>query len=163
MGTRDHPALPRHAYFITSTTHARTPVFKDPSTAELFVHELLTLRTELGFLLISYVVMPDHIHLIVVPGPAAGLARIMQHIKGRFARRLHERNGGHGKLWQGRYYETVMRDEASLLRRMTYIEENPLRATLAEEVEQYPYSSAFRATGDLEGFLSGAAMANWPG
>jgi putative transposase len=138
-------------------------VFSDHPTTQLFIDELLALRDELGFLLISYVVMPDHVHLILVPGPGAGLARIMQHVKGRFARRLHERNGDQGSLWQPRYYETVIRDEASLLRRVDYVEQNPVAAGLASEAPAYPYSSAANPTGDLEGYLSGAAMANWPG
>lgn len=163
MGTRDHPDLPRHAYFSTSSTYDRVPVFKEPAAAELFIDELLTLRRELDFLLLGYVVMPDHVHLIVVPCPTTGLPRIMQHIKGRFARRHHQRSGGQGKLWQSRYYETLIRDEVSLLRRVDYVEQNPVKAGLASDAPGYPYSSASRGTGDLEGFLSGAAMAHWPG
>ncbi len=163
MGTRDHPDVPSHAYFITSSVYRRAPIFGELAAAELFIAELFGLRCELEFLMLSYVVMPDHVHLIVVPGLAAGLPRIMQQVKGRFARRYHQRNGGHGKLWQDRYYETLIRDEASLVRGVQYIEQNPVGAELASEPSAYPYSSASRPTGDLEGFLSGVATAHWPG
>ena len=162
MGTRNHPDLPFHAYFITTTTHDRLPVFADPAAATLFTEDLFALRKELIFLLPAYVVMPDHIHLIIVPSLRAQLAKIMQHIKGRFARRYHERHGGEGKLWQPRYYERVISDEAALLRSVDYIEANPQEAGLASEAESYAYSSASRPTGDLEGYLSGDAMAGWP-
>lgn len=107
--------------------------------------------------------MPDHVHLLIVPGPAADLANIMQHVKGRFARRFNESNGGQGKLWQARYYETMVRDEHSLQRRIDYIEENPVAAGLSEDAPSYNFSSAARPTGDIDGYLSGDAMAAWPG
>ena len=107
--------------------------------------------------------MPDHVHLLIVPGPAAGLATIMQYVKGRFARRFNESSGGHGKLWQARYYEAMIRDEASMHRRIDYIEENPVKAGLAEDAPSFKFSSASRPTGDIEGFLSGGAMVAWPG
>jgi putative transposase len=163
MGTRNHVDLPNEAYFITTATYDRVPSFAKPETAEAFVEELLRLRSELGFLLLSYVVMPDHVHLLIVPGPNAGLARVMQHAKGRFARRFNASNGGQGKLWQARYYETMVRDEDSLQRRVDYIEDNPVEAGLAEDALSYPFSSAARPTGDIEGYLSGEAMATWPG
>jgi REP element-mobilizing transposase RayT len=163
MGTRNHAELPNEAYFVTTTTHDREPIFSEATTAASFVEELLRLRSELGFLLLSYVVMHDHVHLLIVPGPDAGLAKIMQHVKGRFARRFNESKGGQGKLWQARYYETIIRGEDSLHRRIEYIEQNPVAAGLAEDAPSYRFSSATRPTGDLEGYLSGDAMATWPG
>jgi REP element-mobilizing transposase RayT len=163
MGTRNHPLLDRHAYFVTTTTAERARIFRDPQVANLFIEGLLTLRDELGFLLLSYVVMPEHVHLIVIPGPTVALPRIMQHIKGRFARRFNEGAGAKGKVWQPRYYESIMRDERSLLAAVEYIEQNPVKAGLAPDASQYPYSSASRLTTDLEGFMSGERMAAWPG
>jgi putative transposase len=163
MGARDHPDLSCHAYFITTTTRERLRLLADDSCARLFVAELLALRGELGFLLLSYVVMPDHVHLMVVPGPSAGLAKTMQYVKGRFARRLNARSSSQGNVWQPRYYERAIRDEASLRQAIEYIEENPVKAGLASAAALYAYSSASQPTGDLEGFLSGAAMAGWPG
>lgn len=94
MGTRNHPGLPNHAYFITTTTRQRVPIFADAITAQAFIAELLTSRSELGFLVPVYVVMPDHVHLIIVLGPDFGLPTIMQYIKGRFARRRKQRRTG---------------------------------------------------------------------
>ena len=48
MGTRNHPLLERHAYFVTTTTAERARIFSDPEIANLFIEGLLTLRDELG-------------------------------------------------------------------------------------------------------------------
>lgn len=102
--------------------------------------------------------MPDHVHLIVVPGLAANLGNIMQYVKGRFARRYNERTGGVGKLWQDRYYESIIRDEASLVRRMQYIEANPVTAGLVSQPEEFPFSSAASERDDLESYLAPQAI-----
>lgn len=154
MGTRAHPDEPQVPYFVTFATYGRHPVFQDLETARLLVDELHILRQELRFLLLSYVVMPDHVHLVVVPSSVAGLAKIMQYVKGRFARLYHVRNGGSGRLWQSRYYETAVRDEAALWRRIEYIEENPMKAGLVEQPQDYPFSSAAKERMDLEKYLA---------
>ena len=126
--------------------------------ARFFVEELRTLRSELHFLLLGYVVMPDHVHLIVVPSLAANLGEVIQYVKGRFARRYNERTGGVGKFWQDRYYESIIRDEASLIRRMQYVEANPVKVGLVSQSEEYPFSSATSERDDLESYLAPQAM-----
>jgi len=151
------PRIFRHNNDSEEDTYLRAP-----TAANLFVKELLSLRNELGFLLLSYVIMPEHVHLILVPGPTAALPKVMQHIKGRFARRFNRLTRAQGKVWQSRYYESIMRDERSLVAAVEYIDQNPVVAGLAADAFEYPYSSASRSP-DLEGYLSGEAMAAWPG
>lgn len=158
MGTREHPDAQRHPYFVTFTTRERRAVFQDAWAARLFVDELHKLRHELSFLLLAYVVMPDHVHVIIVPGSTVGLSKIMQYVKGRFARLYHARMGGEGHLWQSRYYETIIRDEGSLVRRIHYLEGNPVRTGLVRQPEEYPFSSATGGRIDLEQCLSPKAV-----
>ena len=116
--------------------------------------EVDRLRAELGFALLAYVVMPDHVHLILVPGPAAGLGRIMQFVKGRFARLWNAQQGSSGSVWQARYYESAVRTEVQLARWLQYIDYNPVRAGLASSPEDYPYCSAGgKLATDLEAYL----------
>lgn len=116
-------------------------MFAERPAAEMFVTHLLGIRQELGFLLLAYSVMPDHVHLVIVPSDVR-LPKIMQIIKGRFARAYNKLHGQIGKLWQGRYYETVVRDEDALTRRIAYVEENPVVAGIVAEPNEYPFSSA---------------------
>src|SRR3990172_9033730 len=157
MGTRDHPAVPNQPCFVTSVTRDRRPVFRNPTAAELVVRELGQLRDELSSLLLAYVVMPDHIHLIVVPGAAADLSRIMQSLKGRFARLWNTKSGLGGSVWQSRYYESAVRTEAQLVRWVEYIDQNPVQAGLATAPEEYPHCSAGgKLRTDIDAYLSGA-------
>jgi REP element-mobilizing transposase RayT len=105
MGTRHHVALENQAYFVTARTAQRTPLFRDRSVAELLLQELQRCRERLGFLLLSFVVMPDHVHLLLVPGSSADLSRVMQHIKGGFGRVLNVAWGSSGAVWQQRFFE----------------------------------------------------------
>ena len=156
MGTRHHITLENQPYFVTARTLQRRPLFRDRWAARLFLQELQGCREELGFLLLSFVVMPDHVHLVVVPGPGADLPRIMQHVKGRFARTFNLARGGTGAVWQARFYESAVRTEVQLERWVRYIEENPVRAGLATSPEVYAFSSAGGAlTVDLERYLGG--------
>ena len=157
MGTRIHPEALAQPYFVTFITYKRHPLFRDDGAARLFLDTLFTLRVELSFLLLAHSVMPDHIHLVIVPHADVGLARTMQYIKGRFSRLHNDRTGGRGQVWQGRYYETAVRDEAALLRRVDYVEANPVKAGLATVPEMYPFSSAAGDHRDLEAYLQEGA------
>lgn len=123
--------------------------------------ELGRLRDELGFSLLAYVVMPDHIHLLVVPSAVADLSRIMQSVKGRFARLWNRGLGRQGGIWQPRYYESAVRTQAQLKKWVEYIHRNPVQAGLAPTPEGYPYcSSGGTLTTDLETYLNGS-WAGW--
>lgn len=157
MGTRRHPLVSNQAYFVTAATSKRRPVFRNGQAAELMLALLERARAELKFALLAYVVMPDHIHLIAVPGEAADLSRIMQSLKGRFARLWNNRSGSEGSLWQARYYESAVRTEAQLRRWLEYVDHNPVDAGLAESPEGYPYCSrGGKLATDIEAYLSGS-------
>ena len=114
------------------------------------------LRTELRFALLAFVIMPDHMHLLVVPSESADISRVMQAIKGRFARHWNAANGTSSAVWQGRYFESVARTEAQLARWIEYIHYNAVQAGLATTPEEYPYSSAAaNMQTDLEVHLGG--------
>lgn len=156
MGTRYHNVLENQPYFVTATTLRRAPLFRSHEAADLLLQEVDRLRGELGFALLAYAVMPDHLHLILVPGPADGLAQIMQFVKGRFARLWNERRNTPGSVWQPRYYESAVRTEVQLARWLDYVNYNPVRAGLAASPELYPYCSAGGTlTTDLEVYVGG--------
>ena len=141
MGTRFHPIATNYPHFVTTTTRDRRPVFVDDRASSLLIEIIEASRTETGTQLLSYVVMPDHVHLLVVPG-RLGLGHFMRLVKGRFARYWNQREGRSGALWQERYYETVIRTDAGLKMCVDYIHRNPVAAGLSADVGAYPYSSA---------------------
>lgn len=89
----------------------------------------------------SYVVMPNHVHLLVTPKVVA--RQWLAPLKGFTAHRANEFLGSHGHpFWQDESYDHLVRSEAQFDRIRSYIEENPVKAGLVTEAQQYPWSSA---------------------
>lgn len=89
----------------------------------------------------AYCLMPNHVHVIAVPDSEDGLRRAIGEAHRRYTRRVNFREGWRGHLWQGRFASCAM-DEPYLLAAARYIEQNPVRAGLAERPWEYPWSSA---------------------
>ena len=89
----------------------------------------------------SYCLMPNHVHLIVVPARGDGLAGAVGETHRRYTRRINFRENWRGYLWQGRFASCVM-DEPHLMGATAYVERNPVKAALVERAEAWPWSSA---------------------
>lgn len=89
----------------------------------------------------AYCMMPNHVHLIAVPGSAEGLCRAIGEAHRRYTCHVNFRENWKGHLWQGRFASYVM-DERYLLASARYIELNPVKAGLASAPVEYPWSSA---------------------
>jgi len=89
----------------------------------------------------AYCLMPNHTHLVAIPGSEDGLRRAIGEAHRRYPRRVNFREGWPGALWQGRFASFVM-DEPHLIAAVQYIELNPVRAALVSAPSDYPWSSA---------------------
>ncbi len=105
----------------------------------------------------AYCLMPNHVHLIVVPSTAEGLARALGESHRRYTRMVNFREKWRGYLWQGRFGSVVM-DEPHLMTAARYVEMNPVRAGLVAQPEEWPWSSA--AT-HVAGKTDGLAQSAW--
>lgn len=88
----------------------------------------------------AYCLMPNHVHLILVPETCDGLARLLRKVHSQYALRVNSTRGWKGHLWQERFYSTVM-DEGHALAALRYVELNPVRAGLCSKAEDWPWSS----------------------
>ncbi|MBW1759176.1 MAG: transposase [Deltaproteobacteria bacterium] len=89
----------------------------------------------------AYCLMPNHIHLIVVPETKDGLTPAIGEAHRRYTRRINFREGWRGHLWQGRFSSFIMEEEY-LLACTRYVELNPVRSGLVKKPEDWPWSSA---------------------
>lgn len=89
----------------------------------------------------AYVVMSNHLHLLLTPSTAQALPQVMQALGRSYVRRYNLRHARSGTLWEGRYKSTVVQSERYLLACMAYIDLNPVRAGLAAQARDYPWSS----------------------
>jgi len=107
----------------------------------------------------AWCLMPNHVHLIVVPSTERALARALGEAHRRYTRRVNFREGWRGYLWQGRFASVVM-DEPHLMAAARYVERNPVRAALAAQAEQWAWSSASaHATGRADVLAESAWLA----
>ena len=93
----------------------------------------------------DFVVMPDHVHLLVSVGSGMTIERVMQFVKGGFSYRLKKEFGYTGEVWQRGFSEVRVEDRQSFLRHREYIAENPVKAGLVESPEKFPYCFAYLA------------------
>jgi len=89
----------------------------------------------------AYCLMPNHVHLILVPRSADGLRAALSDAHRRYSRRVNFREGWRGYLWQGRFASAPM-DDGHLMAAARYVELNPVRAKLAARAGDWPWSSA---------------------
>ena len=143
----EHPQrLTSHGTFFLSTqTHGRRRLFQTDQNCELLIETLQHYRREGNYKLWSFVIMPDHIHLLITP-IGVPVERAMQLIKGGFSRMIESKF----PVWQKGFTDRRMRDREDFLVHKNYIHHNPVRARLCERPEDYRWSSAYRQT-DLSG------------
>ena len=125
-------------YFITSRTYNSRRLFQVTVNAELFLETLQHYRRAGHYKLHSYVVMPDHVHLLLTPVDVS-LERAVGFIKGGFSHRL----GSKFPVWQRGFTDRRMRDREEFEIRREYIHQNPVRARIVESAELYRFSSAY--------------------
>jgi len=93
------------------------------------------------YVLDAYVIMPDHVHLLICPLSRWSLGEILQALKGFTARRINTILGRQGRFWQRDNFDHLIRDEDDFLDKLQYIRDNPVSAGLVEKPEDYPLSS----------------------
>lgn len=156
-----HIYLENAIYYITTVVYGRLTVFTRPSFIIPILDSLNYYRYKLDFLILGYVIMPDHLHLLLWPQGASPLSDIMRDFKKFTASRLahqaevehctawvdaFERAGAqtgrsHNKVWQDDFWDELVYSPGKLRRKLNYIHRNPVRAGLVETPEDYPYSS----------------------
>jgi putative transposase len=110
--------------------------------AELFIEVLRsTMRTK-GIVIHDFVIMPNHVHILMtVPGELS-LEKAMPLIKGGFSFRANKELGFQGEIWQRGFSDVRIQDEQSFEQHREYIENNPVKAGLANSAEEYAFGSA---------------------
>jgi putative transposase len=87
--------------------------------------------------LLAYVVMDDHVHVIIVPLEEFSLQAIVHSWKSFTANRLQRDSGRYGRIWQRKYLDRIIRNEADLLEKVNYILGNPVKRW--PDIQEYPW------------------------
>jgi putative transposase len=145
-----------YLHFITTSCYQRQPLLSGPRDRDLFLRVLEQVRRRYQFVLVGYVVMPEHIHLLVSEPERANPSVVMQALKQGFARRLFRRWRARQNdrqaclwdaaltarhIWQRRFYDFVVSTERKRVEKLRYIHRNPVKRGLVLEPDQWRWSS----------------------
>ena len=133
---REKSEFQHAAYFVTTQTARRQPFFRHERWAEL-LREIICHYNGTGYSLHAYVIMPDHLHLLMVPKDT--LERAVQLIKGGFSFRAKREFAWKFDIWQPGFTDRRIRDVADWATHLDYIRMNPVRAHLTPDSCLYPY------------------------
>jgi putative transposase len=126
-------------HFITFSCYRRQPKLSHPAARDTFEQALEQARGVYGFGVIGYVVMPEHVHLLVGEPETKALSRAVQSLKQSVARRLGLRAGE--PFWQARYYDFNVWSGRKRVEKLRYIHRNPVTRGLVKRPEDWPWSS----------------------
>jgi putative transposase len=129
-----------YAYFITTNTEGRSRIFASHEMAQVAIDTLIFYRDRGDFILHAFVVMPDHMHLLMTP-LVGTISDAMRNVKSWIAKEVRQRNGIHGKIWQTRFHDTFVRNDAHFNEVIQYIHWNPVMAGIVREPGDYHFSS----------------------
>jgi len=156
---------PGQLQFITSSVYRRLKLFDCPHLRSAFVEVLREYRQEKGFLLIGWVLMPEHFHLLIRPEPAESTSGLMQELKKRTAQRIvcilskdqtypwcrkmlaglrlppSVHSDSHYRVWQRRFYPFGVYSQKKRLEKLNYMHNNPVKRGLVRSPEEWPWSS----------------------
>jgi len=130
---------PARIFFATTKTSMGMRLLQSERNAGLLIDVLRSLVAEKKFKLYDFVIMPDHIHLLIEVGAEMTIEKALQLIKGRFSFRLSHEFGYKGEVWQRGFTEEQVLNQQSFLAHKAYIAENPVKAGLAASPEEYPF------------------------
>jgi putative transposase len=126
-------------HFITFSCYHRQPLLGTSSAYGVFERALDALRAKYGFVIAGYVLMPEHVHLLVSEPIRSSLSVVMQVLKQQTSRKLKVR--GTVRFWQRRYYDFNVYNEKKRVEKLRYMHRNPVKRGLVEKPEQWAWSS----------------------
>jgi putative transposase len=145
-----------YLHFITTSCCRRLPPLQKGEHRDLLLEVIERVRRRYHFVVVGYVIMPEHVHLLVSEPERGDPSKVMQAIKQGFARRLLRRlrsrydprqgtlwhlalDAGH--IWQARFYDFVVFTEAKRVEKLRYMHRNPVKRGLVLEPQQWDWSS----------------------
>jgi putative transposase len=140
------PRRPRLAFagipwHIVQRGVARSTCFRAPLDYERFLFELARRSRELDVAVHAYVLMTNHVHILVTPTSLDGCARLMKGVGQTYAQFFNRNYQRTGTLWEGRFRSSIVKSSAYVLACHRYIEQNPVRAGLVGHPRDYVWSS----------------------
>lgn len=134
----DLARIPQH---VVQRGNDRQPCFFEDRDRVRYLQDLREISRLHECALHAYVLMENHVHLLMTPTAPGQVSRVMQALGRRYVRYVNERHHRSGTLWEGRYKACPVADDEHLLRCQRYVELNPVRARIVSDPADYRWSS----------------------
>jgi len=143
------PGQPQH---VIQRGNDRQNIFRSDEDYQFYLDKLLDAANKHQCDIHAYVLMTNHVHILVTPHTEEGIRKMMQMLGRYYVQYFNNRYQRTGTLWEGRYKATLIDAEQYFLTCMRYIELNPVRAkNMATHPSEYPWSSySFNAQGQFD-------------
>src|SRR5277367_988127 len=129
-------------YFVATHAWQLRELFRHNDSAEIVVQQLLGCSERGFYLLHEFVLMPEHLHVLLTPGEETALGKALQMIKGGSSHILGKKLTYRWPIWQPGFHDRWIRDASEYRGAREYIRQNPVKARLTERAEDYRWSSA---------------------
>jgi putative transposase len=137
--------IPGSAVFITQVVQNREPIFRDPKHLVLLREILRNVKELHPFVMLGYVFLPDHFHLIIQPTGTSNFSKIMHSLKSNFTREYKKQIGLSSsesiKFWQKRFWDHVIRDDRDFENHLHYTHYNPVKHGYAKDPREWKDNS----------------------
>jgi putative transposase len=141
MTTPDHRTAPGSSYFVTTKCWQGRSIFQVTETAKILLNAILHYRETGAYLLHEFVIMPDHLHLMLTPNYETSLEKAMQLIKGGSSHQIRKARRDKMEIWQEGFHDWTIRDLDDWDAKANYIHMNPVKARLCENAKDWEFSS----------------------
>jgi putative transposase len=141
MARRRRFFLPDTPFHVIQRGNNRSRCFFRDRDYRLYRQWLGEYAAHFGCLVHAYVLMPNHVHLLLTPGDSQGPSQFMQCLGRRYVSYVNRTQERTGTLWEGRFRASPVETEEYLFRLYRYIELNPVRAGMVDHPSHYPWSS----------------------
>lgn len=139
--------IPHQPHHVIQRGNDRQSIFRDADDYTIFLNWLREGAKQFKVAIHAYVLLSNHVHLLVTPSDEMGLGRMMQWMGRYYVPYFNRKYARAGTLWQGRYKATVIESERYFMTCSRYIELNPLRAGIVADPADYAWSSYAHHTG----------------
>ena len=129
------------AYHVCIRGNNRQSILEDDADKEMFLRSLSKFKLRFGFKLYALVIMDNHVHLIVQTTHNITISKIMHAVTLSFSVQFRKKYQYTGYVWQGRFKSNVIEGDNYILSCIEYIHNNPIRAKIVQQPQDYPWSS----------------------
>ena len=141
MARISRPAAPFLPHHVIHRGNNRQVIFGDREDFRYYLTCLNWAKKHYSTSLYAYVLMTNHVHLLLEPKGLNDLGQCMKRVAGRYTRYVNRKYHRTGTLWEGRFRSSIVEGERYLLAVSRYIEMNPVRAKMVGHPREYPWSS----------------------